>query len=110
MLESCPWCASSEQKSWGGRVRGFQAVTCKGCGLIYVKNRLNQESLAEYYKKYFSDVHQKNPKELIDRSAMYQVEHDYIIQNISEGKLLDVGCSGGLYLDCFNSKDLNVEV
>ena len=55
-------------------------------------------------------MHQENPNEIIDRSAMYKVEHDYIIQNISEGKLLDVGCSGGLYLDCFNSKDLNVEV
>jgi 2-polyprenyl-3-methyl-5-hydroxy-6-metoxy-1,4-benzoquinol methylase len=88
----------------GGRVRGFDTVHCGNCGLIYVKNRYNADGLEQYYKNYLSNVHQENPREVLDRTDMYKVEHDHITQYVKGGTVLDVGCSGGYFLDCFNSK------
>jgi 2-polyprenyl-3-methyl-5-hydroxy-6-metoxy-1,4-benzoquinol methylase len=104
ILEECPWCTSKNNDDWGGGKRGFHSVICRDCQLIYVKNRYNSTGLKNYYENYLSDKHQNNEQELADRSKMYQLESKYIEQYISSGKVLDVGCSAGYFLDCFNAK------
>jgi len=101
-LKQCPWCSSSTQYSWGENKSGFQSVTCGDCGLIYVKNRYNEKGLEQYYRNYLSNVHQESEQAVLDRSTMYQIEYKHITQYISRGAVLDVGCSGGYFLDCFD--------
>lgn len=36
IVDSCPWCGDTDYDLWGNEVRGFQAVKCHECGLIYI--------------------------------------------------------------------------
>jgi 2-polyprenyl-3-methyl-5-hydroxy-6-metoxy-1,4-benzoquinol methylase len=101
VLNSCPWCDSVKKINWGVPVRGFKSAECKSCGLIYVQNRLNKQGLQKYYQNYLSNVHQANKKWNQQRELMYVIEFNLINSYCHPGRVLDVGCSGGYFLDHF---------
>ncbi|WP_375724547.1 class I SAM-dependent methyltransferase [Arcobacter sp. KX21116] len=105
-LDSCPWCESCENEKWGDPLRGFVTVKCKSCSLIFVKNRLNSKGLINYYSNYFSEIHQEDLSLNLLRKEMYIIEYNYVKDYFHKKllKVLDVGCSGGFFLDEF-SKD-----
>jgi len=101
-LTECPWCGSDLSKKWGSHlVKGFKTVACKKCGLVYVQNRLNKHGLKRYYEKYLSGVHQVDSSSNERRKLMYGMEFDLINSYCAKGSVLDVGCSGGYFLDHF---------
>lgn len=104
ILTNCPWCHSSSNEQWGKPVRGFDSVRCKGCGLIYVKNRLNSKGLEKYYSVYFKEIHQSDEILNQQREQMYDLEFSLIHKYIKNKSVLDVGCSGGFFLDRFYQK------
>lgn len=107
IVSKCPWCKSTKSSIWGGAIRGFTSVKCAKCDLIYIKNRFNKKGLARYYENYINEVHQSSQKSNDDRAKMYKIEFDYIakfIKPLKDKRVLDVGCSGGYFLDLF--KDL----
>ncbi|NQV00052.1 MAG: class I SAM-dependent methyltransferase [Parcubacteria group bacterium] len=101
VLKKCPWCDSYSFKDWGREVKNFKSVECAACGLIYVQNRLNKTGLAKHYENYLSIVHQANEEANQKRELMYQLEFDLINSHCKKGKVLDVGCSGGYFLNHF---------
>ena len=101
-LQNCPWCESDSYKTWGRTVRGFKSVKCRTCGLIYVKNRLNETGLQKYYGDYLSKVHQVDAMLNKQRTLMYELEFSLIHKYMKGGSVLDVGCSGGYFLDMFS--------
>jgi 2-polyprenyl-3-methyl-5-hydroxy-6-metoxy-1,4-benzoquinol methylase len=98
-LNACPWCGADELDDWGRSVRGFVSALCKGCGLIFVCNRLGGAGLEKYYKNYLSSVHQTDKEMNAKRTEMYRIEADFIDKFSPGGSVLDVGCSGGYFLD-----------
>jgi 2-polyprenyl-3-methyl-5-hydroxy-6-metoxy-1,4-benzoquinol methylase len=101
-LKKCPWCGSAKKSKWGRDVRGFLSVVCSNCGLIYVENRLNDKGLKRYYDDYLSKVHQNDMQLNKLRNIMYKLEYDFISDYVRKKMLvLDVGCSGGYFLDYF---------
>lgn len=100
-LEVCPWCNSDESEQWGKDVEPFNSVLCKRCGLVYVNHRLNSEGRRKYYKNYYSTEHQAVPEAKV-RNRMYKLEFDLICNFLQKGNVLDVGCSGGQFLDYFS--------
>ena len=106
-LTQCPWCKSSESRRWGQEVRGFRTVVCDDCGLIYVQNRLNDLGLKKYYEHYLNSVHLENTEDVKNRTLMYDVEYKHITQYVKGGKVLDVGCSGGYFLDVFKENNFD---
>ena len=101
-LMKCPWCDSSEYAKWGKAVRGFRTVKCDRCGLIFVQNRLSEEGLAKYYKGYLQQVHQADSILNQQREYMYELEFKLVAPYLKKNsKVLDVGCSGGYFLDIF---------
>ena len=100
-IDRCPWCDSPESKQWGMDQPPFNTVECAGCGLVYVNNRLNTRGREKYYSSYFSQEHQAVPEAKV-RYKMYKLEFDYIHKYVKGGKILDIGCSGGEFLDYFN--------
>lgn len=100
-LDKCPWCNSREKKQWGKDEGFFNTVECDSCGLVYADSRLNPASQNKYYKNYFSEEHQAVPEAKV-RDKMYWLEFEYIYNYIKTGKVLDIGCSGGEFLDYFN--------
>lgn len=102
ILGECPWCRSKKYEKWGENVRVFESVACKDCGLFFVRNRLNENGLEKYYRNYLNEVHQADKKLNLQRQMMYELEFDLIdkfTRNYSS--VLDVGCSGGYFLDVF---------
>lgn len=102
-VTACPWCGSGKNEQWGEDDGYFNTVECKGCGLIYVNSRLTVDATHRYYANYFSEEHQAVPEAKV-RGQMYQLEFDLIYQYIKSGKVLDIGCSGGEFLDYFRNK------
>ena len=80
--------------SWGP----FQAVRCVGCGLVWINPQLDEEGLQRYYANYIG-LRAKDKKKTLQRQRQYELDRDFIQTYIQRGKVLDVGCSGGFFLN-----------
>ena len=101
-INACPWCQSIDKSQWGDDAGLFNTVSCLSCGLVYVNRRLNSRGLKKYYENYYSQEHSAVPEAGI-RDAMYKLEFDFINQHIKKGRVLDVGCGGGDFLEYFKN-------
>ena len=99
-LRPCIICNSKNLELWA-KLDYLEAKKCKNCGMISVNPHLNDEGLSKVYENYFS--HRLDEKELFEkRKIMYKIDHDWITKFINHGKILDVGCSGGQFLNTFD--------
>ena len=99
-LRPCIICNGKNLESWA-KIDYLEAKKCKDCGMISVNPHLNDEGLSKVYENYFS--HRLDEKELFEkRKIMYKIDHDWITKFINHGKILDVGCSGGQFLNTFD--------
>ena len=64
-----------------------------------------KEGLSEYYSDYIGKRRINNKKKMEQRKEQYTLDVDFIQKYKSQGRMLDVGCSGGFFLDSF-SKDI----
>ncbi|MGA1840649.1 MAG: class I SAM-dependent methyltransferase [bacterium] len=81
---------------------GFRIVKCCDCGLVYVNPQPEERDLMEFYQHYFPEDEGSPLRwELMMRPVFDEV-HQYILHNYSNGRLLDVGCSYGFFLERFD--------
>jgi len=97
---NCPWCGGLDNRKWCEDEAPFLTVQCLECGVVYVKQRLNEYARIEYYKNYNSEKHQEAVKSSL-REKMYKIENEFVTSFVKEGNILDVGCGGGFFLDTF---------
>jgi len=88
---------------------GFNIVRCRTCGLVYVNPRPSSKSLIELYNTYHSRD-SKNPESwscLMKENFMHATE---ILDNSfpDKGRLLDIGCAYGYFLDIMQKKGWDV--
>ena len=108
---SCNLCNSDSAKSVM-KINGFNIVKCRKCGLIYVNPRLKFERLEQIYNNwaYFQNISFKDPKYTFYGYENYLEDKDDIIKTFArrlkviekykkKGKLLDVGCGPGFFLE-----------
>ena len=77
---------------------GFDGLLCNKCGLVQVEPCLTPEGLDFYYSTYLK--HRLQDKEKFQqRSVQYQIDSDFLKTYVTSGKILDVGCSGGFFLN-----------
>lgn len=99
-LRNCIICNHRDFESWA-KIEYLDAKKCKICGMISINPHFTEEGLQKFYSKYFS-------KRLVDvksaqqREKMYEIDRDWIQNFIQGGKVLDVGCSGGFFLNKFD--------
>lgn len=98
---SCPWCQSTRAEPWGRALRGFASRRCCACDVIYVQRRLTREAQERFYAGYLSRSHEADAALLAARQRMYEVEYQLIAPHVPPGRVLDVGCSRGGFLDVF---------
>lgn len=88
---------------------GYNIVKCKKCTLIFVNPRASKEKIENQYKldstspsEYYTHA-EKTDKEVFDKRIK-------IIERFAKkGKLLDVGCSVGTFLEVANKRGWEVE-
>ena len=103
ILEKCPMCKSNRHNDWIKiDSEGFQTVICDECSLVYVKNPPTKEALDLYYSNYLNDVHQHKSDLVAKREKMYELELNFLLSFKKSGTVLDVGCSGGNFLNHFS--------
>jgi SAM-dependent methyltransferase len=79
----------------------FEALKCNSCGGVQVEPCLNQEGLDLYYSTYL-DHRLSDEKKFTQRSEQYIQDASFLERHRSSGKILDVGCSGGFFLNALS--------
>ena len=94
---SCPWCNNKDVKNkWN--INSFNLIECPKCDVIYVKEILTPSELASYYNQSPDVVYEDDNVEFIKyyyRKLKNIIEKEYS----QKGKILDIGSSGGWFLD-----------
>lgn len=116
----CNFCSADNYKV-KYHVGGFQYVQCRNCGLVYVNPRLTKEEIEKLYTEdYFKgggfDKSIEYKKEFEEKSKLIDL-NDWDIstikwflpKNISNPKMLDIGCGLGLFLWKAAKQNFDVE-
>lgn len=99
-LKKCVVCDASEASflPWGSSGQ-FPSDQCQQCGLVFMNPQLTKEGLDDYYKNYINRRRLNNEIKMQQRFSQYQIDREVIRRFIKNGNLLDIGCSGGFFLD-----------
>jgi 2-polyprenyl-3-methyl-5-hydroxy-6-metoxy-1,4-benzoquinol methylase len=111
-LDNCPVCQSQTfenyltVKDYTVSQEQFKIVTCKKCGFRFTNPRPEVNAIGDYYKAESYISHTNTSKGLI--SKIYQEVRKFTLKNKlnlinrlapQKGKLLDVGCGTGMFLN-----------
>ena len=99
---NCIICSGKKHHLWA-KFGSYKAVCCDNCGFIWIDPSLNRAGLEKYYQDYIG-MRFKDAQKTRQRKAQYEIDRDFIQDFIRKGKVLDVGCSGGFFLDALNDK------
>lgn len=101
-VDNCRACGSSEFSDFGSP-KSFPSVKCNDCGLIWMRPSFTKEGLDEYYSNYIGKRRINNDKKMEQRSEQYKIDVEFLERYKTQGRLLDIGCSGGFFLNEFSS-------
>lgn len=103
LMERCPLCSSQNLKDIFA-INGFAISKCRRCRFYFVRNEMTAEEVAEYYKYGDDNVYIDNSN-LDNLSFYYKKLKAEIEKRTQSGKILDIGCSGGHFLDVMTGWD-----
>lgn len=99
---NCRVCASPDYEVLFIK-NGFGFVRCNDCGLVYVNPQLKEKAIIKYYSEEapshetFFDII-LSPKQIEVDRELYRYYFEKIKKTIPNGKILDIGCSVGVFL------------
>jgi 2-polyprenyl-3-methyl-5-hydroxy-6-metoxy-1,4-benzoquinol methylase len=111
-ISNCPVCQNDtfekylEVQDYTVSQKKFQIMTCKSCGFKFTNPRPDQNEIGEYYKAESYISHTNTSRGLI--AKIYHAVRKYtltgklkLINSLypQKGKLLDVGCGTGMFLN-----------
>lgn len=86
-------------------VNNFTIVCCQSCRLMFVKEKLSQQELDNYYCKESDGMDAEADFVYLNRENIENIKYYYknlrsvILKKMSTGKILDIGCNTGFFLD-----------
>lgn len=112
-LRRCPNCGREGAQDWltapdrfHGRHVWYSLVYCKGCSLIWLENPpAPQEMAAHYgpdYDRLIASVGERS-------SQHWTTRRDTLLKFKQKGRLLDLGCSSGSFLQLLNGTDWQLQ-
>lgn len=110
-INQCPWCESEDYEECYTSEYDAIVVKCNRCGMVYSKKILNELGRQLFWTNYENEVHNIDKTLYDKRQKMYRLESDFVKKFIEckNGYLLDVGCSGGEFMDCFAQDGMHCE-
>lgn len=104
-IQNCDLCGSQEFAYWDS-ARSNTLSCCKKCGLVFTNPRIADSNIKDkvlYYRETYFNQKSRMTKKLFDaRKKTHQMESNFLKRFISKGKILDIGCGTGVFLDCFD--------
>lgn len=100
---SCPICGDTKLK-YKYTINNFTLVQCQSCKLLFVKEKCSQQELDHNYKAN-EGVTVEEDWVYLDQENAENLKYYYrnlrilILNKISAGKIFDVGCNTGQFLD-----------
>lgn len=99
---NCPVCGSATYRhlfiKGGGR-----HVVCQDCGMTYLNPVFTDEALADYYTANHAAQAQVTSNESDFYRRIYSKGLSTIVRYAKAGKIMDIGCSSGFFLDVAKS-------
>lgn len=103
--ETCPVCGSSRLR-YEYCIEGFDFVRCSTCSLLFVRQHLTDSDLAPYYQ--VSDSVYEDSENTENLAYYFRRLKRLLDQRFpAGGRLLDVGCSRGQFLDELTGWDVH---
>ena len=94
----CPVCAADAPRRMFEK-NGGTYVKCGDCGMVYLNPVFKDDALVEYYKNNSSCQASAHESESDFYNSIYSRGLDVLSCFTEKGRLLDIGCSGGYFLD-----------
>lgn len=103
VLTHCPWDGAdvSQAQALYTDDMGCEVIRCTSCGVVYAKRRLSGNGLSKYWGDYLSRVHVHDEEAVRRRNEMYKIDFDFSQLYVPRGKVLDVGCGNGSFMDVY---------
>lgn len=98
---NCIVCANKSRHLWA-KFGSYKAVQCDECGFVWICPFLNNDGLNKYYQDYIG-MRFNDEIKTKQRQVQYQIDRDFIQTHVSSGKVLDVGGSGGFFLNVLSN-------
>jgi 2-polyprenyl-3-methyl-5-hydroxy-6-metoxy-1,4-benzoquinol methylase len=97
MYSACPLCEGTDLRQlW--KIESYSIAKCHACQLVFVLNQLTTEELSAYYASFEDEAYDESNVECLN--AYYEKLGGIIRSRFPKpGKLLDVGCARGWFLD-----------
>ena len=99
----CDLCSNSDSRLLFYE-NNYAVVRCIGCGLAFVKDRPSSKELEAFYSAFhlnetsIIDVERYTKGEMFHR-VIANKSLGYLLRHVQSGRLLDVGCGAGFFLD-----------
>ena len=102
-IDSCVCCGGNSINSWCKNA--FPASQCGDCGFVFMNPQLDNSGLNDYYHNYLSKRRTNNFKKMEQRAIQYEQDAQVLFdRGVVSGKLLDIGCNGGFFLNSLGNK------
>ncbi len=104
IVQTCDFCGSNNLKLWD-RARSNILSQCINCGLVFTNPRIADSNVKDkvlYSNAYFQQKSRMTDKLIAARKHSYKQEIDSLKKYATSGRILDVGCGIGVFLECFD--------
>lgn len=103
---TCPWCEHGDYRV-RYRVPDFRIVACSKCELLYNRDFAASKASADevFSDEYYDDVqkeafeHARDPSRGDLSAPIYETGLSIVEEHVGKGRLLDVGCAFGSFLE-----------
>ncbi len=112
---SCPLCGPDLEPIPRHEFPPYRIVSCPGCGLLFLSPRLSESAILNLYsdQEYFtSPVAGRGYDEYLEARSnwikTFSRRLDQILKHQAPGKVLDIGCGAGFFLEAAQAKGYDV--
>lgn len=103
---SCPTCGQDNSSHVFSK-NGGEYTYCPNCEHIYLSNPFTEETLLKFYSGYPSNTLSWHLNETDFYRTVYQKGLDLLLTYNTGNKILDIGCSSGLFLSVAKERGLS---
>jgi SAM-dependent methyltransferase len=106
LKQQCPLCERNRLSDLYSNVNGYTITRCLSCQLVFVREQVTIPELIEYYQQSDGeDFIYADPENVENLNYYFQKLRKLLEQIMPKGRVLDIGCSAGYFLNVMDGWD-----